>query len=95
MEEDRDPDETQEQQEEILEQMEVEEQDSTGAPIKRGMGINVAPEKYQPAPPRYIRVGENSEDEEDGQDEEEDLIWPLNPHYPQDQHKARNRFRYQ
>ena len=76
MEEDRDPDETQEQQEEILEQMEVEEQDSTGAPIKRGMGISVAPEKYQPAPPRYIRAGENSEDEEDGQDEEEDLEAP-------------------
>ena len=76
MEEDRDHNETQEQQEEILEQMEVEEQDSTGAPIKRGMGISVAPEKYQPAPPRYIRVGENSEDEEDGQDEEEDLEAP-------------------
>ena len=76
MEEDRDPDETQEQQEEILEQMEVEEQDSTGAPIKRGMGINAAPEKYQPTPPRYIRAGKNSEDEEDGQDEEEDLETP-------------------
>ena len=73
MEEDRDPDKTQEQQEEILEQMEVEEQDSTGAPIKRGMGISAAPEKYQPTPPRYIRAGENSEDEGDGQDEEEDL----------------------
>ena len=66
MEEDRDPDETQEQQEEILEQMEVEEQDSTGAPIKRGMGISAAPEKYQLTPPRYIRAGENSQDEEDG-----------------------------
>ena len=76
MEEDRDPDGTQEQQEEILEQMEVEEQDSTGAPIKRGMGISVAPEKYQPAPPRYIRAGENSEDEEDGQGEEENLEAP-------------------
>ena len=76
MEEDRDPDETQEQQEGILEQMEVEEQDSTGAPIKRGMGVSAVPEKYQPAPPRYIRAGENSEDEEDGQDEEEDLEAP-------------------
>ena len=76
MEEDRDPDKTQEQQEEILEQMEVEERDSTEAPIKRGMGISAAPEKYQPAPPRYIRAGENSEDEEDGQDEEEDLEAP-------------------
>ena len=76
MEEDRDPNKTQEQQEEILEQMEVEEQDSTGAPIKRGMGISAAPEKYQPAPPRCIKAGENSEDEEDGRDEEEDLEAP-------------------
>ena len=76
MEEDRDPNEIKEQQEEILEQMEVEEQDSIGAPIKRGMGISAAPEKYQPAPPRYVRAGENSEDEEDGQDEEEDLEAP-------------------
>ena len=76
MEEDRDPDETQEQQEGILEQMEAEEQDTTEALIKRGMGISVAPEKYQPAPPRYIRAGENNEDEEDGQDEEEDLEAP-------------------
>ena len=73
MEEDGDQDETQEQQEGILEQMETEEQDTIEAPIKRGMGISVAPEKYQPAPPRYIRAGENSGDEEDGQDEEEDL----------------------
>ena len=40
------------------------------------MGISAAPEKYQPAPPRYIRAGENSEDGEDGQDEEEDLEAP-------------------
>ena len=76
IEEDRDFDETQEQQEGIFKQMEAEEQDTTGALIKRGMGISVAPEKYQPAPPRYIRAGENSEDEEDGQDEEEDLEAP-------------------
>ena len=76
MEEDRDQDKTQEQQEGILEQMEVEEQDTMEAPIKRGMGISVAPGKYQPAPPRYIRAGDNSEDEEDGQDEEEDLEAP-------------------
>ena len=76
MEEYRDPDKTQEQQEGILEQMEAEEQDTTEAPIKRGMGISVTPEKYQPVPPRYIRAGENSEDEEDGQDEEEDLETP-------------------
>ena len=83
IEEDRDFDKMQEQQEGILEQMEVEGQDTTGAPIERGMGISAAPEKYQPAPPRYIRAGENSEDEEDGQDEEEDLEAPyLAPKFP-------------
>ena len=76
VEEDRDPDETQEQQEGTLERMEAEGQDTTEAPVKRGMGISMAPEKYQPAPPRYIRAGENSEDEENGQDEEEDLEAP-------------------
>ena len=76
IEEDRDPDKTQEQQEGILEQMEVEGQDTTEAPVKRGMGISVAPKKYQPAPPRYVRAEESSEDEEDGQDEEEDLEAP-------------------
>ena len=74
--EDRDSDEMQEQQEGILKQMEAEGQDTTEAPIKRGMGISLAPEKYQPAPPRYTRAGENSEDEEDGQDKEEDLEAP-------------------
>ena len=76
MEEDGDQNETQEQQEGILEQMETEEQDTTEALIKRGMGISVAPEKYQPTSPRYIRAGEDSGDEEDGQDEEEDLEAP-------------------
>ena len=71
MEEDRDPDETWEWQEGTPEQMETEEQDTTEAPIKREMGISVAPEKYQPAPLRYIRAGEDSEDGEDGQDEED------------------------
>ena len=76
VEEDGDQDETQEQQEGILEQMETEEQDIIEAPIKRGIGIKVAPEKYQPASPRYIRAGEDSGDEEDGQDKEEDLEAP-------------------
>ena len=76
IEEDRDPDKMQEQQEGILKQMEAEGQDTTEVLIKRGMGISAAPEKYQPAPPRYIRAGENSEDEEDSQDEEEDLEAP-------------------
>ena len=53
--------------------MEAEEQDTTEALIKRGMGISAAPKKYQPAPPR---AGENSEDEENDQDEDEDLEAP-------------------
>ena len=73
---DRDTDETQKQQEGILEQTEVGGQDTTEAPIKRGMGISAAPEKYQPALPRYVIAEESSEDEEDGQDEEEDLEAP-------------------
>ena len=96
-EEDRDPDKTQEQQEGTPEQIDTEEQDTTEALIKRGMGISAAPEKYQPAPPRYIRAEQNSEDGEDGQDEEEHLealIWPLNLHYSQDQHKVRNQFQH-
>ena len=76
IEEDRDPDKIQEQLEGTLEQMEVEGQDITGAPMKRGMGISAAPEKYQPAPPRYIRPEESSEDEENDPDEEEDLEAP-------------------
>ena len=76
IEEDRDPDEMQEQQEAILEQMEAEGQDTTEALIKRGMGISVVPEKYQPAPSRYIRAEESSEDEGNGQDKEEDLEAP-------------------
>ena len=56
--------------------MEADRQHTTEAPVKRGMGISVAPKKYQPSPLRYIRVGENSEDEENGQDEEGDLEAP-------------------
>ena len=73
---DSDPEETQEKQEGALEQMETDERDTTEAPVKRGMGISAAPEDYQPAPPRYIKAGENREDEENGQDEEEDLEAP-------------------
>ena len=62
IEEDRDPDETQEQQEGTLEWMEADGQDTTEAPVKRRMGISMAPEKYQPDLPRYIRAGENSDD---------------------------------
>ena len=72
-EEDSDPEETQEQQEGTLEQMEAGGQGTTEALVKRGMGISAAPEEYQLAPPRYIRAGENSKDDENDQDEEEDL----------------------
>ena len=75
-EEDSDPEETQEQQEGTLEQMEADGQDTTEAPVQRGMGISMAPKDYQPAPPRYIKAGENSEDEENGQDKEENLEAP-------------------
>ena len=76
IEEDRDPDKIQEQQEGTLERMEADGQDTTEALVKRGMGISAAPKKYQPAPPRYIRPEESSEDEENDQDEEEDLEAP-------------------
>ena len=76
MEEESDPEEAQEQQEGTLEQMETNEWEAPDAPIKGGMGINIAPENYQPAPPRYIRAGEDSQNEEDGPDEEEDLEAP-------------------
>ena len=78
--------------------MEVEGKDITGAPMKRGMGISAAPEKYQPASPRYIRPEESSEDEENDQDEEEGLEAPyLAPKsaLPQDQHRVKNLLRYQ
>ena len=90
-EEDSNPKETQEQQEGTLEQMETDEQDTTEALVKRGMGISAAPEDYQPAPPRYIKAGENSEDEENGQDEEEDLEAPyLAPKLAPSSSPARN-----
>ena len=73
VEEDGNQDKTWEQQEGILEQMETEEQDTTEALMKRGMGVSVAPKKYQPTSPRCIRAGEDSGDEADDQDEEEDL----------------------
>ena len=65
VEEDGNQDKTQEQQEGIREQMETEEQDTTEVLMKRGMGVSVAPEKYQPTSPRYIRAGEDSGDEAD------------------------------
>ena len=75
-EEDSDTEETQEQQEGTHEQMETGEQDTIEAPVKRGMGIHVAPKDYQPAPLRYIRAEEDGKDEENDQDDEEDLEAP-------------------
>ena len=43
IEEDREYDEAQEQQEGTLEWMEADGQDTTEAPVKRGIGISVAP----------------------------------------------------
>ena len=50
---------------EAPEHMETEEPATVRTPAREGMGINVAPDNYQPAPPRYIRADEDSEDEEE------------------------------
>ena len=76
--------------------METKDQEAPEAPTKEGMGINTAPGNYQLAPPRYIRAGEDSKNEEDYLDEEEDLKAPYLgcdlPHPPV-QHRTRNRCR--
>ena len=55
--------------------MEAEEPAMMEAPAKEGMGLVVGPGDYQPAPPRYVRADEGSED---GKyiDEEEDIKAP-------------------
>ena len=45
------------------------------APAKKGMGIAVGPEEYQPAPPRYVRANEDNEDDKDTA-EDEDIETP-------------------
>ena len=62
--EDSDPKEDQEQLMEALELMETKGSAIVGIPAREGMGINVAPDNYQPASPRYVRTDEDSEEEE-------------------------------
>ena len=74
-EEDSNPEEDQNQQGETPNQMEIEDPATAEAPVKKGMGIAVGPGNYQPAPPRYMRADEDSEDGQDT-DEEEDIEAP-------------------
>ena len=71
-EEDSNPEEDQNQLEVTPNQMETEDPATAEAPVKKGMGIAVGPGNYQPAPPRYVRADEDSEDGQDT-DEEEDI----------------------
>ena len=71
-EEDSNPKEDQNQLEVTPDQMETEDPATAEGPIKKGMGIAVGPGNYQPAPPRYMRADEDSEDGQDT-DEEEDI----------------------
>ena len=63
--EDSNPEEDQNQLEVTPNQMETEGPATAGAPVKKGMGIAVGPGNYQPAPPRYMRADEDSEDGQD------------------------------
>ena len=71
-EEDSNPKEDQNQQEVTPE---IEDPVTVEAPTKKGMGIAVGPGNYQPAPPRYVRANEDSEDGQDT-DEEGDIEAP-------------------
>ena len=62
--EDSDPEEDQEQLMEAPELMETKGPVTAGTPAREGMGINAAPDNYQPVSPRYVRADEDSEDEE-------------------------------
>ena len=62
--EDSDPEEDQEQLMEAPELMETKGPAIAGTPAREGMGINAAPDNYQPASPRYVRTDEDSEEEE-------------------------------
>ena len=62
--EDSDPEEDQEELMEAPELMETKGPVTAGTPAREGMGINAAPDNYQPASPRYVRADEDSEDEE-------------------------------
>ena len=56
-------------------QVETEDLATAEAPVKKGMGITTGPGNYQPAPPRYVRANEDSEDGQDT-DEEGDIEAP-------------------
>ena len=62
--EDSDPEEDQEQLMEAPELMETKGPVIAGTPAREGMGINAAPDNYQPASPRYMRTDEDSKEEE-------------------------------
>ena len=62
--EDSNPEEDQEQLMEAPEFMETKGSAIVGTPAREGMGINAAPDNYQPASPRYVRTDEDSEEEE-------------------------------
>ena len=62
--EDSDPEEDQEQPMEAPELMETKGSAIAGTPAREGMGINAAPDNYQPASPRYVRTDEDSKEEE-------------------------------
>ena len=74
-EQDSNPEEDQNWQEVTPDQMETEEIAMVEAPAKKGMGIAVGPEEYQPTPSRYVRANEDSEDDKDT-DEDEDIEAP-------------------
>ena len=74
-EENSNPEEDQNQLEVTPIQMETEDLATAEAPVKKGMGIAVGPGNYQPAPPRYMRADEDSEDGQDT-DEEGDIEAP-------------------
>ena len=61
--EDSNPEEDQEQLMGAPELMEAKGPVTMGTPAREGMGINAAPDNYQPTSPRYVRADEDSEDE--------------------------------
>ena len=69
------PEEDQNQLEVTPIQMETEDLATAEGPVKKGMGIAAGPGNYQPAPPRYVRANEDSEDGQDT-DEEGDIEAP-------------------
>ena len=71
-EEDSNPEKDQNQLEVTPDKMETEDPATAAAPVKKETRIAVGPGNYQPAPPRYVRADEDSEDGQDT-DEEGDI----------------------